>query len=347
MKRSNRWKRLLLASCLAAGTAAWAAEAPQGAAKPEGSEKPKEAAKPQPKPKSELPTFTDPAQAGPDYADQGEYSNDWGGAQVIALGNGRFRLVIYQGGLPGAGWNGEARPPVEGKRDGDKIVFSNSETGFKHEVAGGELTTTSNTGDVYTMKKITRTSPTLGAKPPPGAVVLFDGTSEEAWAGGHMDARGFLQAGTLSKRSFTNFSLHVEFLTPFKPLGRGQDRGNSGVYLQDRYEIQVLDSFGLKGEDNECGGFYAAAKPQVNMCFPPLTWQTYDVEFEAAKFDASGKKTRNAIATVKHNGVVIHDKLELKVASGGGRNENAKGGPIQLQGHGNPVFYRNIWVVER
>jgi hypothetical protein len=164
-----------------------------------------------------------------------------------------------------------------------------------------------------------------------------------------MDDRHLLAAGPTSKRAFTNFSLHLEFLLCFKPGARGQERANSGVYLQDRYEIQVLDSFGLKGEDNECGGIYTQAKPLVNMCFPPLTWQTYDIDFEAAKFDESGKKVKNAVLTLKHNGVVIHDHLELKNVTPGGYfgKEILQGGGIQLQGHGNPIFYRNIWLVEK
>ena len=297
-------------------------------------------------PKAE--TYLDPAKGGPDYADQGEYSNDWGGAQVIALGEDKFRLVIHKGGLPGAGWDQSAKTELAGKREGDKITFVASPNGFTHSLAKGVLTTVATGGEEYTMKKVERKSPTLGAKPPPGAKVLFEGSNADDWAGGHLDERKLLAAGCKSKQAFNNFALHLEFLLPFKPLGRGQDRGNSGVYLQDRYELQVLDSFGLKGENNECGGFYTKAKPAVNMCFPPLTWQTYDIEFQAAKYDSAGKKTKNAVATVKHNGVVIHDRFELDgVTPGGGLPENSQPGPIQLQGHGNPVFYRNIWVVEK
>ena len=293
-------------------------------------------------------TFLDPASAGPDYADQGEYSNDWGGAQVIALGDGKFRLVIYKDGLPGAGWDGERNPGLEGKRDGDQIVFPPSENGFKHFLSKGVLRTVTPDGTEYRMEKTQRKSPTLGAKPPSKAIVLFDGSNTDAWVNAHVDEkRKLIAAGTKTKQSFTNFTLHCEFLLPFKPAGRGQDRGNSGVYLQDRYEVQVLDSFGLKGENNECGGFYSQAKPSVNMCFPPLTWQTYDIDFTSAQFDESGKKIKPALATVKHNGVTIHDRYALKDKTGGGKAEGPSGGPIQLQGHGNPVFYRNIWIVER
>jgi hypothetical protein len=199
------------------------------------------------------------------------------------------------------------------------------------------------------LKRIERHSPTEGAKPPAGAIILLDGSNADAWKGGHLDERKLLAAGTTSKQAFQSFTLHLEFLLPFKPLGRGQGRANSGVYVQNRYEVQVLDSFGLKGLDNECGGVYQNSAPKVNMCFPPLQWQTYDIEFTAAKFDADGKKTANAILTVKHNGVVVQDKLSLKGATPGGgfKTEVPAPGPFQLQGHGNPVYYRNVWIVEQ
>jgi len=305
---------------------------------------------PKPQTRNQKPpasTFTDPTMAGPDYADQGEYKNDWGGAQIVALGANGFRMVTYRGGLPGDGWDKEFKQETSGERHGDKIVFTGTNN-YRAELADGKITINTDTGGPYTMTRTERKSPTLGAPPPPGAIVLFDGTSADEWKGGHMDERHLLQAGTTSKRIFTNFTLHLEFLLPFKPLGRGQDRGNSGVYLQDRYECQVLDSFGLKGENNECGGIYTLHKPAVNMCFPPLTWQTYDIDFTAAKWDETGKKTENAIVTVRHNGVVIHDHAELKKETpGGGMKEVPAGGGIQLQGHGNPVFYRNIWIVPK
>ncbi len=329
-------KSILLLTTLLTAVHLTAAEADKPKADP---------AKPAPKPKAE--TYLTVETAGRDYADQGEFLNDWGGAQVIALGEDKFRLVTYKGGLPGSGWDKETRSQAEGKRDGDKIAFAGPND-FKAELAAGALSISTADGGPWTMKKTSRTSPTMGAKPPAGATLLFDtGGTADAWAGGHLDDRGLLASGCKTKKSYQSFSLHCEFLLPFKPLGRGQDRGNSGVYLQDRYEVQVLDSFGLKGENNECGGIYTKAKPAVNMCFPPLVWQTYDIDFTAAQFGADGKKTKNAVATVRHNGVVIHDKFEIPGTTGGGQPESPTPGPIQLQGHGNPVFYRNIWVVER
>jgi hypothetical protein len=180
-------------------------------------------------------------------------------------------------------------------------------------------------------------------------VVLFDGNSADQFDGGKITEDGLLEVGCVGKPKFQDFTMHLEFRTPFMPKARGQGRGNSGVYLQGRYEVQVLDSFGLEGRDNECGGIYHVAAPKVNMCLPPLTWQTYDIEFAAAKFDADGKKIANAKVTVKQNGVVIHDNLQLADVTPGGPlgTESPDAGPLYLQNHGNPVNYRNIWVVEK
>ena len=149
----------------------------------------------------------------------------------------------------------------------------------------------------FTLRQTRRVSPTLGQKPPKGAVVLFDGTNLDAWQqadkpgrpakwklvpGGAMEVRG---GNIATRRKFRDFFLHVEFRTPYMPQARGQGRGNSGVYLLGRYEVQVLDSYGLEGEDNECGGIYHMAKPLVNMCLPPLQWQTYDITFTAPRFN--------------------------------------------------------------
>ena len=133
-------------------------------------EKPRAAADAKPaKPKAE--TYLTVETAGRDYADQGEYLNDWGGAQVIALGDDKFRLVSYKGGLPGAGWDKETRSQAEGRRDGDQIVFTGAND-YKAELAGGTITIHTADGGPWTMKKTTRTSPAMGAKPPSGAVVL-------------------------------------------------------------------------------------------------------------------------------------------------------------------------------
>jgi hypothetical protein len=308
-------------------------------------------------------TFLTLETAGRDFVMQGEYYGTISGgekqigAQVIALGKGIFRAVILPGGLPGSGWDTKAKIEIDGATDGERVEFSGPNgKGTITEIfpktkpaAGGTLEMKGSLSSLgaFEMKKIVRKSVTLGDQSPDGAIVLFNGSNTDAFPGGHMDERKLLESGPRTKQKFTNYTLHVEFLLPFRPTARGQERGNSGVYMQDRYEIQVLDSFGLQGLNNECGGIYSKTAPSLNMCFPPLQWQTYDIDFEAAKFDPAGKKTKNAIVTVRHNGVIIHYRQEIDGPTPAGIPETPEGGPIQLQGHGNPVFYQNIWVVER
>jgi hypothetical protein len=308
------------------------------------------------KDKKELPTYTDPAAAGPDFAVQGEYSGEIStqegqaklGVQVIALGDGKFRAMAYRGGLPGDGWDkesGKAPTSYEGQTS-DGVTSFPGEKG-RGEIKQGVLTVYNAGGEALgELKKVERKSPTLGAKPPAGAVVLFDGTNTEAWENAKMTADGLLEVGTKTKRSFGSCRLHLEFRTPFMPTAQGQARGNSGVYLQHTYEFQVLDSFGLEGKDNECGGLYKIMTPRLNMCYPPLSWQTYDFDFTAPKFDADGKKTANARVTLKHNGVLIYNNVELPKLTPGGRDKEAPTGPLYLQDHNNPVYYRNIWLLE-
>ena len=290
-------------------------------------------------------TFTNPTEAGADFQVQGEYVGNGMAAQVIALGEGKFHVVAFDGGLPGTD-ESKRDKETDGQREGAKVTFIKDDV--KAEIVENEITATDGAGARFVLKRVERKSPTLGATPPAGAVVLFDGTNVDAWKNGKMDKDGNLQAGTVSKQDFGDCHLHIEFRTPFMPDARGQARGNSGVYLQDRHEVQVLDSFGLKGENNECGGIYSKHKPKVNMCFPPLSWQTYDIDYMAAKYDSDGKKSANAKLTVKHIGVLIHDNAEVGGATtAAGRKDGPDRGPIQLQDHGNPVVYRNIWLVEK
>jgi hypothetical protein len=153
-------------------------------------------------------------------------------------------------------------------------------------------------------------------------------------------------AGSLvCKRQLRDFQPHLEFRLPFMPNARGQGRANSGVYLLGRWEVQLLDSYGLEGRDNECGGMYSVKPPDVNMCAPPLQWQTYDIEFRAPRTDPATGKTTNARMTVLQNGVTIHDDVEIPVPSTPGGAGQPTG--LMLQDHGNPLQFRNIWVVEQ
>ena len=134
---------------------------------------------------------------------------------------------------------------------------------------------------------------------------------------------------------------------PYVPEGKGQGRGNSGVYVQGRYEVQVLDSYGLKSQKNDCAAIYEVAAPTVNACKAPTVWQSYDIDFTAPKFEG-GKKTEPARMTVSHNGVLVHDNAAIPVDNtrAGMGGDPSKPGPILLQDHGHPVQFRNLWVVK-
>jgi Domain of Unknown Function (DUF1080) len=306
-------------------------------------------------PRSAIETFTDPDKAGPDYLIQGEYVAQGPrgklGAQVVADGDGQFIVRFLNGGLPGDGWNGkDFRVPAKSENGKTTFVPDMSSQPGTGEIGGGKITMTKG-AETITLNRVVRRSPTEGMKPPAGAVVLFDGTGVDAWDNGKVE-NGLLSVmvprGLKSKPTFADCTLHVEFRTPFMPRARGQERGNSGVYLQGRYEVQVLDSFGLAGKNNECGGIYELSDPKVNMCYPPLQWQTYDIDFTGARYDAGGKKVRDATMTVKHNGVLIQDNVALTRGTRAAVvKEGPDRGPIHLQNHGNPVLYRNIWVVEK
>jgi hypothetical protein len=305
---------------------------------------------------------------------QGEWELDSGAdygslvAQVMALGKGQYRTVLsYEFDT--------RREPIavlEGKRDGESVKFEGktflSDQGVELEIQAvikdGKFSGKfkGDESGSFEMGKIVRLSPTLGAKPPEGAIILFNGKDFKEWKHpkkkqGEDEVKWELVDGAMkvkprtgsiiTRKQFTDVKLHIEFRTPYMPDKRGQGRSNSGVYLQGRYEVQILDSYGLEGLDNECGGIYKVGRPLVNMCAPPTQWQTYDITFRAPRFDGVGNSISNPTLTVVHNGVKVHDKTEVRgstTASLGGKASEPGG--IYLQDHGNPVEFRNIWLVE-
>ncbi len=306
-------------------------------------------------------TYVTPEAAAkdPDFAIQGEYLGEGTdgddnehklGLQIVALGNGAFGATAFKGGLPGAGWDGDTQWKYTGKRQGnDKAVFTNDESPITLYYRDGEIIAAKGDRKVGQFRKTTRKSPTLDAAVPKDAKVLFAGKDNGTLNGLKIDDTGLMQEGATTKDKFQSFKLHVEFRLPFKPTARGQARGNSGLYLQRRYELQILDSFGieLNPGKNDCGCLYRQKFPDVNACFPPLTWQTYDVEFTAAKFGPDGKRTAKARVTAKLNGITIHDDYALLNKTGAGQKEGPAPGPIWFQNHSNPVRFRNIWIVEK
>ncbi len=290
----------------------------------------------------------------------GDYEGNLAGgtplvAQVIDLGDGRYKAVFRSGFET-------TEPPLaeaEGRKETTGTVIFKSAAGTG-QIKNGTFSGTNASGETYELKATKRQSPSLEAKAPEGATVLFNGSGLDEWqktdgspVGWKIADNGAMQivpgSGTIeTKKPFGDAELHLEFRTSLMPYARGQERANSGVYMQGSYEVQVLDSYALPPADNECGGIYKVGKPKLNMTYPPLQWQTYDVSFKAARWDG-GKKTENARISVKHNGVLIQDNVELPDATGGAKykGEPNHPAPLQLQEHRNEVQFRNIWVSQK
>jgi hypothetical protein len=297
------------------------------------------------------------AAAPKEEAVQGFYEGSLDGgkkfeARVVATGKGTYKVFVR---LPADGVK-VTKVELDGKTEADAARFAGKGAGadWSASTADGAIKGTRTPGGAFTLKRLDRQSPTAGAKPPQGAIVLLDGKDfsemvkqpgkdgkELAWKilNGAIEVP---KGGMTTKRRFDgSFKLHVEFKCPLQPEGRSQGRANSGVYLPNGDEIQVLDSFGMTTyKGGGCGGLYAFKDPDAFddfslASFPPLAWQTYDVEYRVEKKD--GKPVGKPRVTVVHNGIKIHDNAPLQF--------DAKVGPFHFQDHGDPVQYRNLWVL--
>lgn len=319
-------------------------------------EAPQDESKAQPaargKKKAEGPVNFVPATADPlmgDWQGEGGYV-----AQVLPTAAGKYRANLL------TAFDTESSPVavLEGVRSGDGVTFSGD--GWSGAIKQGRFT--GSKGDKsFSLKRVTRTPPTLGAPPPKGAVVLFDGHNLDAWAKKNgkswLEENGparwkLIEGGAvevvpdsdciITHRKFGGCKVHVEFRTLGFP-------SNSGVFLQDRYEVNINETY-ARTEQSPNAGFDNCtenAKPRIRPCRPPLEWQTYDIDFRAPRFDASGNKTESARATVLFNGVKIYDNEELNRPKGAAsRLGEASTGPLMLQEHGMPVQFRNIWLLE-
>lgn len=305
-----------------------------------------------------------PEEAFPTEADpfMGDYEGRWDdsedvdpelAAQIYPLGRDRYQIRIVN--------KLDMRcPPLMDDmvevQDG-KLRFRAA--GLHGEVADGVFTGGRGRLTSFEMKRVDRPSPTLGAEAPEGADILFDGTNFDAWQeteGWSITEEGAMMvepsgSDILSAKSYKDVTLHVEFRNSLMPTARGQQRSNSGVFLQDTYEVQVLDSYGLEGYYNECGALYKVAAPNVNATAPPLQWQTYDIQYRAPRFDDAGKLTEYPRITVYQNGVLIHNDLEMRWLTAWKEKDRLgvapkEAGPIRLQAHNNYVQFRNVWLVE-
>ena len=309
-----------------------------------------------------------PPAGDPDDGIQGEYAGTFtpaGGnaalkadAKVIGEGGGTFRAVLAAEG------DKNVKVALTGKAEGKTValVGKAGDVEWKGTIEGGKTLVAESKDGRFKLEYTLRKSPTEGQKPPPGAVVLLPfeegkAPSTDAWVGmdgkpcpwipiddGSVQVRG---GNSQTKKAFGSVQVHVEFRIPYMPAARGQGRGNSGVYLQSRYEVQVLDSFGLEPKDNECGGIYSVGAPKVTASLPPARWQTYDIVFAVPEVK-DGKIVKPATMTVRQNGILIHENVKIDhVTTAGIGGPVVSPAPLMLQDHGNPVRFRNIWIVEQ
>jgi hypothetical protein len=293
-------------------------------------------------------------------------------ARVVAQGSGNYNVLVRQCRDDGK----ISRAELTGKTAADAVTLAGraAAAAWKGTYAAGTIRGECGPNGTFELRRVERKSPTLGKAPPQGAIILLDGKDfsrvvrvngadirpgkEAIGKDGSIQVP---QGGMNSRPMFTgSLDLHVEFLIPFMPSAHGQGRGNSGVYLPNGDEIQVLDSFGEPTyRGGGCGGVYAYEDPDameiidslkekhVPECnftlasAPPLQWQTYDIEYRVETKD--GKLAAKPRVTVYHNGIKIHENYETH----GGNVGQPPKGRLHFQDHGNPVRFRNIWVVPR
>ncbi len=280
-------------------------------------------------------------------------------AQLICIDKIKYRLRI----LPALNLRAEPYTEVDVELKDGRIAYQSQDWDlvFENGMCKGVRNPHGKPIKVN-LKKVEQFSPTLGLKPPAGAIVLFDGTHFDAWrhhgtqtvptwtllkddrvmetVSGHwnnMENRKKGIGGSIvTRQSFKNMQLHLEFRYPVEPGLVGQKRGNSGLKISGFKEVQILNSYGLPGYWNECGALYRYMPPQVNAAAPPLQWQTYDVEIQLPDVDSNDT---TGTMTVRHNEHIIHNQVKMSV----GRRESVT---ITLQDHRNALQFRNIWIKE-
>ena len=282
------------------------------------------------------------------------------GLQLRPIGETDFDAQMFDGGLPGEGESfadepnqdpvGTPRTPMRlvGRRSGKLLVLSGGPFAIFVDAAGCTLIDPAGK-QLGRLERVSRASASLGASPPPGAIVLYgnDGGDTSNLVNAKVAADGSIKQGFSIKPMVQDFDLHVEFRTPYMPEMQDQKRGNSGIYIHGRYEMQILDSFAQAPKYNHLGSIYKAKAPDTNMALPPLSWQTYDIQFTAARYNADGSKYADARVTSWVNGVKVQDDVTLASFTGHGKPEEPLLLPIHLQDHGDEVRFRNLWIVDR
>jgi hypothetical protein len=304
---------------------------------------------------------------------QGNWSQGWPRelvAQIIPRGGGNYTIQF----LPVFDQRCAPLAVVSAKADGQKLTFD--QDGWSGTVQGNQLTGTGpqrNASLSFKLSKVARLSPRLGAQPPDGAIVLFDGGDLDHWESDGRDGNEQITwqklddclrvwppltehafgAAIRTRRAWPSFQLHVEFRLPLIAEATGQTRANGGIIIEEYefFEVQILDSYGLPGYWDECGAIYRKESPKFNMCAPPGQWQSYDITYSGPQVDRDGKLLASPRITVDLNGKRIHNDVELPYSERAARNRVEKPemktpGRIVLQHHGDPIDFRNIWLVE-
>ena len=279
-------------------------------------------------------------------------------AKVIAEGDDvHYRIVIKA--KPNEENQDGADIEIYGHRQGSTVHIGDRAGGYhwNGQIQNGRLSVRSGYGQHFELEKFVRKSPKEGLKPPRDAVVLLpfkEGSKPDtsAWTNSEWKRlnNGAMQVNKGDNNSKEHFGdiehFHIEFKLPLEPNNRGQGRVNSGVYFAGQFEVQVLDSFGLVHTSGDCAGLYNRARARVNACLPPETWQTYDVKFQAPRLNADGSVKENARITVHHNGIKVHNNIEIPYSGNRWKGKKEAAGPIYLQDHGHPIQYRNIWLIK-
>ncbi len=295
------------------------------------------------------PAIWNPTEVDAGYAYIGEYLGQVQGKEAgvqisTRKGDVRYYAKLYHGGLPGIGWNGQPPKMFTGNLAGSQLRLAAADGSAEIIDARPEMLTLATSDSRDQLKRVSRRGVTLGMKPPAGAKILFDGTSTKAFKDAKMTDDHLLKAGAETVDPISSCRLHLEFRTPYMPESEDQKRGNSGVYLQRRYEVQILESFGQDSVFNGCAALYRQRQPNINMALPPLVWQSYDIFFVAAKFNGAGEKIAPAQISVIHNGVPVHYRTAIAAKTGAGKPEGPEPLPLLLQDHSDPVVFRNVWM---
>ncbi|HUQ71551.1 MAG TPA: family 16 glycoside hydrolase, partial [Planctomycetaceae bacterium] len=309
---------------------------------------------PEPKPQPEpvvIPVTTTttvtPAAIPPDadFDVTGEYlstiAGETWGFQVRRRDDGTFAIRLLQGGLPGDGWDQRTAYELSASMSDGRIAFDKNPR-MAAAFEPDRIVGTNAVGEAFVAERTIRRSILLDKPAPPDATVLFDGQNVDQWTAGQVTPEGLLLTGTSTKQSFRDFTLHLEYRLP---TDSAPSTASCGLLLQGRYEVVIADSFGSEATATSCAAVKGQSAPGVNVSFPRDQWQTLDVSFAAPRFDSSGVKATNARCTIRHNGVVVHDNIELRTPNAG--EETSDVGPIGLGPTAvSGIVFRNVWIVE-